>query len=216
MLEHLVRRLQQVQSIDEIVLATTTNATDDSLIEEARRLGIKWFRGSEEDVIDRVIGAATSAGAEILVEITGDCPIIDPLLVEQTIQMFLHNECDYASNTHVQSYPIGMDTQVYRLETLVRSASMTQDPLDHEHVTYHIIRNPQLFRQVALFAPPDCHWEGLGLTLDEREDYLLLRELIEHFGDANPYFSCREVVAYLRSHPELLDINSDVRRKGYE
>lgn len=216
MLEHLINRLKQVPSLDEIVLATTVNATDDCLMEEAKRLGISFFRGSEEDVMERVLGAAASVSADIIVEITGDCPIIDPLLVEQTIQMFLHNDCDYVSNTHVQSYPIGMDTQVYRYEMLKRSASMTQDPLDHEHVTYHMIRNPQIFRLIALIAPPDCSWPGLGLTLDEPADYLLLKGLIEHFGDANPYFSCREAVAYLKSHPELLQINADVKRKGHE
>jgi spore coat polysaccharide biosynthesis protein SpsF len=76
--------------------------------------------------------------ADIVVEITGDCPIIDPLIVEQTIQMFLHNACEYASNSLIRSYPDGMDTQVYALETLKRSAAMTNDPLDREHVTLHI------------------------------------------------------------------------------
>jgi len=216
MLEHLINRLKQVPSLQEIVLATTVNVTDDCLVLEAKRLGVKYFRGSEEDVLERVLDAAASVAADIIVEITGDCPIIDPLLVEQTIQMFLHNECDYLSNTHVQSYPIGMDTQVYRYETLKRSAAMTQDPLDHEHVTYHIVRNPQLFSQIALIAPPDCSWPGLGLTLDEPQDYQLLKTLIEHFGEENPFFSCREAVAHLRRHPELLRINEDVKRKGHE
>ena len=105
---------------------------------------IACFRGSEEDVMGRVIGAADSVQADIVVEITGDCPVIDPLIVEQTIQMFRHNSCEYASNSLIRSYPDGMDTQVFALETLKRSAALTNDPLDREHVTLHICNHPEL------------------------------------------------------------------------
>lgn len=214
MLEHLINRLKQVKSIQEIVLATTVNQTDDPLVEFSRRNGISYFRGSEEDVMLRVIGAAESASMEIVVEITGDCPIIDPLIVEQTIQMFLHNSCDYASNAHIRSYPEGMDTQVFRLEILKRSAEMTNDPLDHEHVTLHIRNHPELFSHVYLIASPDLYWPELGLTLDEQKDYELLKKIIEYYGDANPYFSCREVISLLKSKPDWVLINRDVQRKG--
>ena len=129
MLEHLVSRLKQVKSIQEIALATTVNQADDCLVQFAKQQGISWFRGSEEDVMSRVINAAESVNADIIVEITGDCPIIDPLIVEQTIKMFLYNSCDYLTNGHIRSYPVGMGCQVFRLETLKRSAEMTNDPL---------------------------------------------------------------------------------------
>src|SRR5205085_2633834 len=102
-----------------------------------------------------VIGAGESVDADVIVEITGDCPIIDPLVVEQTIRLFLHNPCDYASNAHVRSYPIGMDTQVFRLATLKKSFAMTSEPLDREHVTRHIRLHPELFKQLHLIATPD-------------------------------------------------------------
>jgi spore coat polysaccharide biosynthesis protein SpsF len=214
LLGHLVDRLRLVPSIAEIVLATTINPTDDVLEGFARQVGIACFRGSEEDVMERVIGAASSVHADIVVEITGDCPIIDPLIVEQTIRMFLNNDCDYATNAHVRSYPDGMDVQVFTLSTLERSAQMTTDPLDREHVTAHIRRHPELFRPVYLIAPPDLHWPELGLTLDEQQDYELLKTLIEHFSVDRPYFGCREVIELLRSHPEWAAINQAVRRKG--
>jgi len=212
MLEHLVSRLKQVKSIQEIVLATTINQTDDCLVEFAQQQGIAWFRGSEEDVLLRVIGAAESVDADIVVEITGDCPIIDPLIVGQTIQMYLYNDCDYVSNGHVRSYPDGMDSQVFSLEVLKRSAAMTTDPLDHEHVTLYILNHPELFSHIYLIASPDLYWPELGLTLDEPKDYELLKKIIEHFGDANPYFSCREAIELLKSKPEWAAINKDVRR----
>jgi spore coat polysaccharide biosynthesis protein SpsF len=214
MLKHLVDRLRQVTSLQAIVLATTVNRTDDCLEDFAQEAGIACFRGSEEDVMDRVIGAADSVQADIVAEITGDCPVIDPLIVEQTIQMFLHNSCEYASNSLIRSYPDGMDTQVYSLETLKRSAAMTNDPLDREHVTLHICNHPDLFRHVTLVASPDLYWPELGLTLDEREDYELLKNIIEYFGPAQPYFSCREVIKLLRARPEWVAINQGVRRKG--
>ncbi|MBG0749235.1 MAG: NTP transferase domain-containing protein [Planktothrix agardhii KL2] len=129
MLYHLVNRLKAVPSINEIVLATTINATDDVLIDFSKQESILSYRGSEEDVMSRVIGAAETADADVIVEITGDCPIIDPDLVEQTIQMYLHHEAAYASNTHISSYPDGMDTQVFSLESLKRSSAMTDAPL---------------------------------------------------------------------------------------
>jgi len=216
MLGHMVARLRRIPSVHQIVLATTTNATDEALASFAGAQGIACFRGSEDDVMGRVIGAAESAGAELLVETTGDCPVIDPMIVEQTIQMFLHHQVDYASNSFVRSYPDGMDCQVYRLETLKRSASMTSDPEDREHVTKHILMNPKLFSRVQLVAPPDLWWPELGLTLDEPKDYELLKRIIGYFGKANPYASCGEILHLLRKvHPEWTSINEHVKRTEY-
>jgi len=214
MLGCLVRRLKVVKSIDCIVLATTVNKADDSLVDLAKELEIEAFRGDENDVMNRVIGAATSVGADIIVEITGDCPVIDPEIVEQTIQMFKANSADYVSNAHIRSYPDGMDTQVFRLDTLKRSAAMTDDLLDHEHVTLHIRNNPELFSQVHLVAPPEIYWPELGLTLDEYKDYEILKKIIEYFDETNPIFSCLDVVRLLKQNPEWVEINKAVVRKG--
>ena len=214
MLEHLINRLRTVSSLDGIVLATTVNATDDVLEEFARRIGIGCYRGSEDDVMARVIDAAESAGADIVVEITGDCPIIDPQIVEQTIRMFKAHQADYVSNAHIRSYPDGMDTQVFLLTTLKRSATMTNDVLDHEHVTLHIRNRPDVFSHVHLIAPPELHWPELGLTLDEPIDYELLKKIIEYFEPINSFFSCLDAIRLLRQKPDWVAINQAVVRKG--
>lgn len=215
MLEHLVTRLGLVQSVNEIVIATTENATDDVLADLANRMSIECYRGSEDDVMSRVLGAGESANADVIVEITGDCPILDPDIVEQTIRMFMSNECDYASNVHVPSYPIGMDAQVFRTETLGRSYSMTDDPLDREHVTRHMRQHPEIFRHVHLVAPPNLHWPDLSLALDEQSDYELITAIIEHFAPKNRVFRCDDIVKLLRKKkPQLLEINKDVVRRG--
>jgi spore coat polysaccharide biosynthesis protein SpsF len=124
------------------------------LVEFAVWEDIQVHRGSEDDVMARVIGAAEAGGADVVVEITGDCSIIDMDVVEQTIQMYLHHDADYVSNSHIRSYPDGMDTQVIRLDSLKRSAAMTNDPLDREHVSLHMRNHPQLFSHIYLVAPP--------------------------------------------------------------
>ncbi len=215
MLEHLVNRLKMVPSIGRIVLATTVNKADEVLVEFGKKNGIEVFRGSEDDVMERVIRAAESVGGEILVEITGDCPIIDPRIVEQTILTFLHNPCDYASNVQVRSYPVGMDTQVYRLETLKKSFEMTHEILDREHVTRHIRMHPEIFRQINLVSSYDLHWPDLSLTLDEQADYELLKNIVEYFGPSKSDFSLHDVLHLLRSiHPEWIELNRKVKRKG--
>jgi len=217
MLEHLVRRLKAAPSIDKVVIATTVSPADEPLAALAERLGILSFRGSEPDVMERVLGAARFAGADIITGITGDCPLIDPQLVEQTLRLFQLNDCDYATNGvtsgRIRTFPEGLGVQVYRLKTLERSAAMTADAQDHEHVTLHMRRNPGLFRHLYLPAPPDQHWPELHLSLDEEPDYRLLKAVIEHFDASNPLFSCRDLVAWLKTQPDLVKLNKGVRVK---
>ena len=214
MLGHLVDRLRRVPSLNAIVLATTTHPDDDVLEAFAQASGLRFFRGSEEDVMGRVIGAAELARADIVVEITGDCPLIDPDLVEQTIRMFLANPCDYASNAHLRSYPDGMDVQVFPLDILRQTYCRTKDRLDLEHVTLYIRNHPELFRQVHLVAPPSLHRPELGLTLDEPGDYALFLRIFEHFAPRTDSFSCLDVLNLLDAHPDWILLNQDVRRKG--
>jgi spore coat polysaccharide biosynthesis protein SpsF len=213
---HLINRLKSVTLIDEIVMATTSNDSDDMLVELSEKMGISYYRGSEEDVMERVLFAATFFGADTIVGITGDCPVIDPLLIEQTIQTFICNDCDYVDNMQNPGYPGGMNTTVYKLESLKKSRNLTNSKLDFEHVTSHISRNPQLFRHIYLVPPKDLYWPELKLELDEKLDYDLLKKIIEYFGDENQLFSCREIIELLRSKVEWANINKDVYRKGYE
>ena len=214
MLEHLVNRLKFVASLDEIIIATTINKSDDILENFSKNMNISCYRGSENDVMSRVIEAADSVCTDIVVGITGDCPVIDPQLIEQTIQLFKINNADYVANAHVRTYPDGMDTQVYKLDILKQSAAMTNDKLDREHVTLHIRNNPDLFSHLYLPAPPECFWPELGLTLDEQEDYELLKKIIEHFNPINPLFSCLDIVRLLNKNPDWIKLNENVQRKG--
>ena len=214
LLQHQIERLSQARSIDEIVVATTTNNSDDVIEDLALSSGVKCFRGSELDVMHRVASAGDFAGADVIVETTGDCPLIDPSIVEQTIRMFMAHDVPYVSNNHIRSYPDGMDTQVFTLRCLKQSMSMTNDPLDHEHVTLHIRNHPELFPRVNLVAPPELHFPELGLTLDEKDDFRLLKIIIETLLPEKKFFSCGDILELLRKRPDLTQINAHVVRKG--
>ncbi|WP_040432924.1 cytidylyltransferase domain-containing protein [Chlorobium ferrooxidans] len=214
MLSHLIARLKAVPDIDEIVIATTTNADDDVLEQLAIRENTGVFRGSEEDVMGRVLQSARAYNAQVICEVTGDCPIIDPMLVEQVIKTYYANSRAQYVNIGNFGMPDGMGAQVFSTEVLAKSESMTDEPLDREHVTMHILRNPELFPPIYLVPFRTHYWPGLGLTLDEKRDYELLKRIIEHFGDENPLFSCSDVLQLLKEKPEWVAINHEVRRKG--
>lgn len=215
LLGHLIDRLKCVPSIDEIVLATTTNKQDEVLVDFASKYGIKSFCGSENDVMNRVIMAAESTNADIIVEITADCPLIDYDIIEQAIRLYQNNKCDYASNVIIRSYPDGMDVQVFSLDCLKKSAAMTNDPLDREHVTRHIRMHPELFKQIHLVAGPLDYAPELGITLDEPKDYELIKNIYEHFQGLSSTVTCRQIIDLVNNQfPELLKINQNVQRKG--
>ena len=215
MIGHLIDRLKKVPSLDTIVMATTVNEADDPLVKLALSKNICFFRGSENNVMSRVIASAKSVKAEIIVGITGDCPVIDPIIIEQAIQTFIHNKCDYVNNAVIPGYPGGMNVQVYTLSSLKKSYKMTTDSLDYEHVTSHILRNPKLFKPIYQIAPLNLNWPDLKLELDERSDYELLKKIIEYFDD-NEFFSCKEIIDLLRQNPDWVEINHHIKRKGFE
>lgn len=214
MLERLVRRLRSVSNIDEIVIATTTNTEDNILVELASKLGVKFFRGSEENVFDRVIQAAMFVEADTVVEITGDCPLIDPVLIEQMVEIFRYNSVDYLSNCEMPSYPAGMEIQVVSLKALIKSYGMTELALDREHVTLHIRKHPEVFSQMHLIAPLGLRFPELSVTLDEFADLEVITSVIENLEASNPLFGCQEIVHFLHKNKHIAKLNMNVVRKG--
>jgi spore coat polysaccharide biosynthesis protein SpsF len=213
MLEVMVERVKQVPQIDDIVLATTINRADDVIERLAVRLGIGCFRGSEDDVLSRVLGAAEKFKADTIVELTGDCPIIDPEIVSQIIDCYLSNDCDYASNCEPNTYPVGMETQVFSLKSLRIADKKGKTSQDREHVSWYIRKRPDVFRHLTLIAPASLKHPEIEVTLDEKQDYELIRKVIAKLYPRNKYFSCYDIVKLCLKHPELLRINRSVKRK---
>lgn len=203
----MVERLRRVPSLDGIVVATTVNATDDPIATLADRLGIGCFRGSEEDVLLRVLGAAEAHAIDVIVETTGDCPLIDPAVVERTIQAYRASGAGYVSNVLRRSYPIGMDTQVFARSVLADVARRTADPFDHEHVSVFIYRHPELYSLLNVAAPARQTDPTLRLTLDTPEDLRLLRAVTQAVGPAGDLDA---ILAVLGERPSLRDLNDHI------
>lgn len=199
-ISYLISRLKSVQLIDEIIIATTTNTADDVLEEIADFHSVYVYRGSENDVMLRVLEAAVSREADLICEITGDCPLIDPKLVSQCIECFLVNNVDYVNyGTKYGGLPDGFGSQVFSVNALRRSEKLTNDSLDREHVTRHIQNNRDIFRLFYLAAPNCIKKPNLRVTLDYIDDYLLIKEIIEYFELHNLNTSCENIIEYLNT-----------------
>lgn len=212
-LELLIERLLRVKRIDEIVVATTTNNSDDVVEELAHNLGVGCYRGSEDDVLDRVLKAARLYQADIIVEITADCPLIDPETIDILLDIYLRNSYDYVSNTLKQTYPNGLDSQVFSLKTLEEVASLTQDPVDHEHVSLYIYEHPEHYSLYNLESKLDERYWDLRLTVDTKEDFDLIKNIFEELYPHNPSFNLDDILNYLDHNPQLLNINKHIEQK---
>jgi spore coat polysaccharide biosynthesis protein SpsF len=210
MLELMIERLRFVSEIDHIVVATTVNASDDPIEALATKLGVGCWRGSEDDVLQRVLDAARGAAADVIVELTGDCPLIDPRVVAQTIAAYRASGADYVANVPTRTYPLGMETQVFATKVLEDVARRTSDPVDHEHVSLFIYRNPSLYSLVNLTAPQELTRPELRLTLDTPADLAVIRAVFAALRPTRRDFSLADILRYADAHPEIAAINSAV------
>ena len=207
MLEYMINRVKKSNNIDDIIVATTINKQDDPIVELCENLSVKFFRGSEDDVLLRVLNAHKYFKSDIIVELTGDCPLIDYKLMDKIINVYLQNNYDYVSNSHERSYPDGFDVQVFSTELLDEISQLTQDPYDRENVSSYIYRSNR-YKCHAVIAEPSLFWPELRVTLDDTGDYLLLKNIIENLG--NDYHVI-DVINYLRKNNNLLNLNKDAR-----
>lgn len=205
----LVDRLRMCRTLDEIVVATSTAPGDDALARWCEDYGVLCFRGSEDDVLLRVVEAQRAAGSEIVVEITGDCPLTDPDVVDMGVETFLNNDCDYVTNCEVASFPQGICVQVFRLADLENMERESDDPAVREHVSPLFYERPDLYRNINLLAPGCWHLpHDCRTQLDYPEDLAFLREVCERLVPEYGYgFGIGELVKLLRAEPGLMDIN---------
>ena len=212
-LARVVSRLRRATRIDEIAVATTNSAADDVIVRECSRLNISSFRGSENDVLDRYYQAARVFAAEAVVRITSDCPVIDPGLVDQTIELFLRQHGDYASNSFPPIYPRGLDVEVFTIAALEKAWRDARKPYEREHATPYFYEHPELFRLVSLRGQVDhsrYRW-----TLDTAEDLALLRTIYARFGGKDDFSWC-EIIQLMELEPELAELNSRVVQKALQ
>ncbi|WP_196008108.1 cytidylyltransferase domain-containing protein [Clostridium tyrobutyricum] len=212
-LQHIVERLKRSKYLDEVVVATTTNKEDEPIIKLCQQIGCKYYRGSEDDVLLRVLEAAKSMQAEYIVEITGDCPVIDWRHVDKLIEMFFSGEYAYASNTIERSFPRGFDTQIFPVTVLEEVNMVTRNPVDHEHVSIYIYTNPEKYKLLNWGASEEMNHPEFEITLDTKEDYEFIKQIYEILYPQNPDFSAEDVVKLLLHYPEITKTLERTHRK---
>lgn len=212
-LGHTIERLKQVPNLDGIAVATTTEASDDVICDCARSAGVPVHRGSVDDVLARTLEAATLVSATTIVRVTGDCPLIDPEIVQRVIETYRRHRPDYASNRlHGYKYPVGMDVEIFPRALLEVADCEAREPRHREHVSLFFYEHPERFRLLGIEPPPSHHQPDLRLTLDTPEDYELISALYDALYECDPYFGLDAVLDYLRDHVNLVSLNRHVQQ----
>lgn len=213
MLSFLLERLRHVHKMDKIVVATTAEPPDDAIAQECANAGVACFRGSERDVLSRFHAAAMNSGAQIVVRITADCPLIDPQLIDEAIATFVNSEprVDYLSNMLEPSWPYGMAVEVFSAEALAEAHAEATDAAEREHVTPFIYWRPQRYALKSIVRSPNL--SHLRWTVDTAEDYELVVRIVDELYPSKPIFLLNDVLALLATRPELARINAGVKQK---
>ena len=209
----LVERLRQCSDIHEIVIATTVNHCDEVLIDIGKQLGVRSFRGSEYDVMERVFLAAKEYAIDIIVEITSDCPLVDPDLISRSIQILKEGGYDYVSNIIKRTFPRGLDVQTFKTTVLREIHHTTTDPVDREHVALHIYEHPEKYKLHNFTAPAGMEMEEQRLTLDTPEDYFVIRAVFQALYASDKPFNYSKIYSFLKDNPHIASINRHIEQK---
>ncbi|MEI9476447.1 MAG: glycosyltransferase family protein [Deltaproteobacteria bacterium] len=211
LLARVVNRTRRAQTLDQVLVATTTKPADEPIVRLCEVRGWPFFRGSEEDVLDRYYRAARDHVAEVVVRITSDCPLIEPAIIDWVVREFFEKgPLDYTSNTiPPRTFPRGLDVEVFTFAALERAWREDQNPAWREHVTPFLYRNPCKLRVHSVINPID--YSSMRWTVDTPEDLNFVRRIYECFG--HDRFSWQEVLNLLIQHPDLGEINRDIPQK---
>jgi len=207
MIELLLARLSQSSELDEIVVAASEEVKNDKLQSVVESLNYKCTRGSEKNVLNRFYESAKSVGADVIVRITGDCPLVDPTLVDECIRSYKDSDVDYFSNIDPATYPDGLDIEVMSFESIERANNETDSEFDREHVTPYI-RNSDSFSKSSIQYVKDLSTQRW--SVDEPEDLIVVTNVFEHFSP-NLYFDWKQVLELRRSQPKLFQANRQIK-----
>lgn len=200
-----ISQLKQCKNIDKIIVATTTLKEDDIIENFAKNLGIDVFRGSNVDVLDRYFQCANYFKINTIIRITGDCPLIDPTIVDRGIEIFQSENYDYVTNTFARTFPDGNETEIFSFDALKKAWNNAKLPSEHEHVTPYFYNNEQDFK-IKNFEHTS-NLSNLRWTVDFPEDLELVKILISKIQSRPIHF--KDILKLLNSQPELLEINKD-------
>lgn len=201
-----LERIQRAKNINQIVVATSVDQTDDAIENICLAHHKRCFRGSLMDVLDRYYQAAKFYQPQHIVRLTGDCPLIDADIIDQVIALHLQQQNDYTSNVTPPSFPDGLDVEVMTFATLTKMWQRAILPSEREHVTLHIHHQPELYQMGNLSCP--MNYESWRLTVDTEQDYNVVKNIYAALYSKNPRFTFNDIIHYIDRYPEVLQLNN--------
>lgn len=214
MLWHIIVRVQQSMQIDEIVIATTKNKEDDEIQKFTTSIGVSCFRGSQDNVLERYYLAAKKYGATTVVRLTGDNPLVDPKIIDNTIKFFYDNTFRYVSNVELsegkRTLPLGLDCEVFSFDLLEEAYLNANENYEKEHVTPYMYLKQDNIGCYSI----DKDFSDYRLTVDTIEDFKCINEIYRQLYHDEHDFYLEDIIKYIDIHPEITLINSAIKQKG--
>lgn len=212
MILHTLNRLSKSKYINELVLATSDLEKENELVEVVKEANYNVFRGSENNVLSRYKKTSDLFEGDIIIRVTGDCPVIDPIIVDNVISYFIMNEYDYVRLDVPDTFIRGFDVEVFSKEALNRTFKLAKEDRHREHVTLYMYENKDQFK-IGYVKGEELYNKNYRLCVDTREDFKLITKIYEHFKDE--FISAKEIIKYLDDNPELSKINVEVLQKTF-
>jgi len=206
LIEWIKYRLSFCKEVDKVVFATSENKDNDPLAQHAEEIGLDYFRGSENDLIDRLLKTARKFKADAIVRITGDCPLVDPSLVDKLVKIYRGKEnIDYITNVLPPTFPDGIDIEIISTKTLERLDKEVKNPLYREWITTTIMENLDKFNILNISNEENLF--HLRLTVDYLEDFELVEKIIGKLHQEGKIFYLRDILDLFKKEPNLIKIN---------
>jgi len=215
-LQQVIRRTKKSDLLDEVIVATTTDKEDEIITKIAEKEGVRWFRGSRDDVLSRYYYSAKENNLDVIVRITSDCPCIDWNIIDNTILYHLEMKADYTSNSITKPFPLGLGVEVINFSVLENSYKNAEDIYYREHVTTYIKDNPEIFKIGDYKAPEEYFHPDVRLTLDTVHDYALLCYIFDNLYYENKFFSSLDILnLILKKEWPLLINKHEIQKKRF-
>lgn len=213
-LEHVIERVSQSSTINEIIIATTIHERDDIIAEEAIKLGIKIYRGSEEDVLSRYYYAAKEYSIDVITRITSDCPLIDPFVMDDIVRIYLNNDYDIVTNASSslsqRTYPRGLDVETFSFACLEKAFKNANKQYQREHVTPFIYE----YSEKTFYHKNKIDYSIHRWTLDTTEDFELIFTIYDRLYNGKHDFYFMDIINLFNDEPKLFDINGHIEQKN--
>lgn len=213
MIEQVINRVKLAKKVDKVVLAIPNIPKDDILFKLAKRLNTVCIKGSEQNVLSRYLKAAKETKADVIIRITGDCPLIDAQTIDEMLDEFEREKCDYLLNdAKYKGHPRGFDVDIFFTQCLKKTAELSNKDYHKEHITTFMLEYPEMFKIKYFKTSKNLYRPNYRLCVDEILDLILVRKIFKYFAPRED-FTIREIIEYLDRNPKIAAINENVKQK---